>query len=99
VSCGQPGLALGEHDEGVEEVSTVFLAVDRWLRIAQNCLAPVRVRRQPDTFCLSLIMRMSRSEPLLSAGICRSVVKRTPERRLNNTVRGLSRLPTTVTPG
>src|SRR6185437_3362026 len=24
MSCGQPGLALGEHDEGVEEVPTVF---------------------------------------------------------------------------
>lgn len=24
VSCGQPWLALGEHDEGVEEVVAVF---------------------------------------------------------------------------
>jgi len=32
--------------------------------MAQNCRAPVRVRRHPDTFCFSLIMRMSRSVPL-----------------------------------
>jgi hypothetical protein len=31
-------------------------------RIAQNCVAPVRVRRLPNIFCRSLIMRMSRSE-------------------------------------
>ena len=44
--------------------------------MAQNCFAPVRVSQQPDTFCRSLIMRMSRSEPLLSGGIRQSVVKR-----------------------
>src|ERR1039457_3381273 len=36
--------------------------------MAQNCRAPVRVRRHPDTFCRSLTMRISRSDPLLSRG-------------------------------
>jgi hypothetical protein len=37
--------------------------------MAQNWRAPVRVRRQPDTFCLSLVMRMSRSVPLFDPAV------------------------------
>jgi hypothetical protein len=36
--------------------------------MAQNCSAPVRVRRQPETFCRILIIRISRSAALLSNG-------------------------------
>ena len=43
-------------------------AVDRQLRIEQNCWALVRVRGHPDTFCRNLIICRSRCEPLLSAG-------------------------------
>ena len=71
-----PGLSFGECDERSEGGLAVFGVVERYLRIAQNCLAPVRVRRQPETFCRSLIIRMSRSDPLLSGGIRLSVVKR-----------------------
>jgi hypothetical protein len=46
----------------------VLVAVARRLRIAQNCMAPVRVWRQPEIFWRSLIRRMSRSSS------CRRVV-------------------------
>ncbi len=39
-------------------------------------VSPVKVRRQPDTFCLSLAMRISRSVPLLSGGTAKSWVNR-----------------------
>jgi len=38
-----------------------------YLRIAQNCSAPVRVRMPPETFCRTLIMRISRSASLWRA--------------------------------
>jgi hypothetical protein len=37
--------------------------------MAQNCRAPVMVRRQPDIFCFSLAMRMSRSVPLFDPAV------------------------------
>ena len=73
---GQPGSVFGEHDEGVEEVLSVFGGGGEVAADAQNCLAPVRVRRHPDIFCRNLIIRMSRSVPLLSGGIRQLMVKR-----------------------
>jgi hypothetical protein len=69
-------MALGEHDEDVEEMLAVFggggqVAADR----AE--LPGTGERAQASgTFCRSLIMRMSRSEPLLSGGIRQSRAKR-----------------------
>jgi len=44
--------------------------------MAQNWRAPVMVRRQPDIFCFSLAIRMSRSVPLLSGGAREAIVLR-----------------------
>jgi hypothetical protein len=44
--------------------------------MAQNWASPVIVRRQPDIFCVSLVIRMSRSQPLLSGGARKLVVNR-----------------------
>jgi hypothetical protein len=51
-------------------------AVERWERSAAKSWAPARVRRHPDTFCLILATRLSRSAALLSIGTRRSVARR-----------------------
>lgn len=71
-----PGLALGEYDEGVEEAAAMFGGGAEVAAYRAELFRSVSVRRQRDTFCLTLIMRMSRSDPLLSAGMCQSVVTR-----------------------
>src|SRR4030067_1317783 len=43
--------------------------------MAQNVSAPVLVRKEPETFCLILIMRTSRSTKLLSKGTRKSYIK------------------------
>ena len=76
-------------------------AVDRQLRTAQNSSAPCKERKQPDTFCLTFIMRRSRSARLLSKGTAKLRMKcstawRSRSRRLRSRRAGASatrRLP------
>ena len=48
--------------------------------MAQNCWAPVSVRRHPETFCRSLIIRISRSAALLSLSRYRDKTNNEAER-------------------
>ena len=69
-------MPAGEPGEGVQQAEAVFGGGGQVERMAQNCSAPVRVRRQPETFCRILIIRISRSAALLSNGTRASMVNR-----------------------
>ena len=46
-----------------------------YMRMLEKVLAPTVVRKLPETFCLTLTMRRSRSAWLLSNGMLKSYMK------------------------
>jgi hypothetical protein len=55
--------------------------VEAELRMAQKFFAPVSVRQDPEIFCWSFTILMSRSAWLLSKGTAKSVVNRSTSAR------------------
>lgn len=63
---GQPGAARSEAGEGVEQAEAVFAGCRQAAAQGGEVAGPASECRQPEIFCRSLTIRMSRSDPLLS---------------------------------